>query len=268
MPTEAVGDIAMYYETEGSGDPLILIPYLSTDHACYAFQTPEYSKHFTCVVVDPRGAGMTDKPAGPYSTEHVADDVAQLMEALDIGRAHVAGVSFGAAVGMWLAAKYPERVASLSLHSAWAKTDPFVAAVVRGWQVMARALASVPDTVIQGIFPWCFTPQMYVDKPEFVTALEEFVRGRPVQPVEAFLHQTDAVLAHDVEARLGSIVAPTQITYGRWDLVTSTRFAPALTEGIKNAELLVLEHLSHAGLHEDAAQFNRVTLEFLTRQHL
>jgi pimeloyl-ACP methyl ester carboxylesterase len=159
MPTETVRDIAMHYETEGSGDPLVLIPYLSADHACYAFQTPEYSKHFTCVAVDLRGAGTTDKPAGPYSAEQSADDVAGLMEVLGIDRAHVAGVSFGAAAGMWLAAKYPDRVASLSLHSAWAKTDPFVAAVVKGWQVMAQALGSVAEMVIQGIFPWCFTPE-------------------------------------------------------------------------------------------------------------
>ena len=188
MPTATVRDIAMHYETEGSGDPLILIPYLSADHACYAFQTPEYSKHFTCVAIDLRGAGTTDKPAGPYSTEQMADDVAGLMEALDIDRAHVAGVSFGAAAGMWLAAKYPERVASLSLHSAWAKTDPFLAAVVKGWQVMAQALGSVAEMVIQGIFPWVFTPEMYAEKPEFVAALEDFVRGRPPQPVDAFLH--------------------------------------------------------------------------------
>ncbi len=54
------------------------------------------------------------------------------MEVLDIDRAHVAGVSLGAAAGMWLAAKYPERVASLSLHSAWAKTDAFLAVVGEG----------------------------------------------------------------------------------------------------------------------------------------
>ena len=118
MATVTVGDIAMHYETEGSGDPLILIPYLSADHACYAFQTPDYAQHFTCVAVDLRGSGLTDKPAGPYSTEQLADDVAGLMAAAGIGRAHVAGVSLGAAVGMWLAAKHPERVASLSLHSA------------------------------------------------------------------------------------------------------------------------------------------------------
>jgi pimeloyl-ACP methyl ester carboxylesterase len=268
MPTATVRDIAMHYETEGSGDPLILIPYLSADHACYAFQTPEYSKHFTCVAVDLRGTGTSDKPAGPYSTEQSADDVASLMDVLDIDRAHIAGVSFGAATGMWLAAKYPERVASLSLHSAWAKTDPFIAVVVKGWQAMAQALGSVAELVIQGIFPWCFTPEMYAAKPDFVANLEDFVRGRPPQPVDAFLDQSEAVLAHDAEAQLERIVAPTQVTYGRCDVVTSTRFAPALTEGIKGAELLVFDHLSHAGLHEDAEGFNRVTLEFLTRQKL
>jgi pimeloyl-ACP methyl ester carboxylesterase len=268
MPTATVRDIAMHYETEGAGDPLVLIPYLSADHACYAFQTPEYSKHFTCVAVDSRGAGTTDKPPGPYSTEQIADDIAGLMEVLDIDRAHVAGVSFGAAAGMWLAAKHPERVASLSLHSAWAKTDPFLAAVVNGWRVMARALGSVAEMVIEGIFPWVLTPETYAQKAELVAGLENFVRGRPPQPVDAFLAQSDAVLGHDAEAQLGRIVAPTQVTFGRWDLVTSTRFAPALTNGIEGAELFVFEHLSHAGLHEDPEQFNRVTLDFLTRQTL
>jgi len=68
-------------------------------------------------------------------------------------------------------------VASLSLHSAWAKTDAFLAVVVKGWQVMAPALGSVADLVIQGIFPWCFTPGMYAEKPEVVAGLEDFVRG-------------------------------------------------------------------------------------------
>jgi pimeloyl-ACP methyl ester carboxylesterase len=258
----------MHYETEGSGDPLVLIPYLSADYACYAFQTPAYSKHFTCVAVDLRGAGTTDKPAGPYSTEQAADDVAGLMDALDIERAHVAGVSLGAATGMWLAAKYPERVASLSLHSAWAKTDAFVAAVVQGWQVMARAAGSVADLVIQGIFPWCLTPDVYAEKPEFVAGLEDFVRGRPPQPVDAFLNQCDAVLGHDAEDQLARIVAPTQVTYGGCDVITSTRFAATLTDGIRDSELVIFDHLSHAGLHEDAEEFNAATLEFLTRQRL
>src|SRR5215813_2124007 len=105
MPKVKVNDITMHYEQQGAGEPLVLIPYLAADNACYAFQVAEYAKHFTCISMDPRGAGETDKPAGTYSTELIADDVAGLMQALGVERAHVSGLSLGAAAGLWLAAK-------------------------------------------------------------------------------------------------------------------------------------------------------------------
>jgi pimeloyl-ACP methyl ester carboxylesterase len=77
--------------------------------------------------------GESDKPEGVYSTELFADDVVAFMQAVGIPNAHVFGLSLGAAIGMWLAAKYPNRVKSLSVHSAWAKTDPFLKTVVEGW---------------------------------------------------------------------------------------------------------------------------------------
>jgi len=112
---------------------------LAADHACYAFQVAEYAKHFTCISVDPRGAGETDKPEGVYSTELFADDVGAFMQALGVGRAHISGLSLGAATAMWLAAKYPHKVKSLSLHSGWTKTDPFINAAVEGRRAMAKA---------------------------------------------------------------------------------------------------------------------------------
>src|SRR5215470_7341305 len=105
MPKVQVNGLTMNYNQEGSGEPLILIPYLAADYACYAFQVAEYAKHFTCISVDLRGAGETDKPAGTYSTELFADDIAAFIQALGIQQAHVAGLSLGAATGMWLAAK-------------------------------------------------------------------------------------------------------------------------------------------------------------------
>lgn len=50
-----VNDITMNYDQQGTGEPLIRIPYLAADHACYAFQVTEYAKNFTCISVDPRG---------------------------------------------------------------------------------------------------------------------------------------------------------------------------------------------------------------------
>lgn len=66
MPKVKVNDITMHYDQQGTGEPLLLIPYLSGDCACYAFQVAEYAKYFTCITVDSRGAGETDKPDCVY----------------------------------------------------------------------------------------------------------------------------------------------------------------------------------------------------------
>ena len=265
MPAVNANGISMYYETQGQGEPLVLIPYLAADQACYAFQVAEYAKHFTCITVDPRGAGNTDKPAGTYTTELFADDVAAFMQALGLGPAHVAGLSLGAATGIWLAAKYPDRVKTLSLHSAWPKSDAFLRTVVEGWRVMAKGFGSVTDVVITGIFPWCFTPEFYSAKTEYIQSLADFVRGRPPQPVEAFLRQSEAVLSHDAASQLARITAPTLVTFGRFDLVCSMRFAETLTGNIKNAELHVFEDCAHAPIYQNVEVFNQRTLAFLNK---
>ena len=266
MPRADVGGLTINYDVQGAGEPLLLIPYTSADHASYAFQFPAYTEHFSCIAVDLPGSGESDMPAGPYSTEGYADQIAAFLGAIGIERAHVAGVSLGAAVGLHLAARHPGRVRSLSLHSGWHASDAYLKAVVEQWRALATALPTVADVVIQAIFPWCFTPEMYASRPEFVDTLVDFVRGRPAQPVEAFLAQIDAVVAHDASAVLSEIDVPTQITFGARDLVCSTRFAEPLSSGIAHSELVVFDHLSHAGLHEDPETFNHATLEFLLRQ--
>lgn len=265
MPQTNVDGLTINYDVQGEGQPLLLIPYLSADHACYAFQLPAYTEHFHCISVDLPGSGESDKPPGPYATDTYADQLAGFLGAIGVERAHVAGVSLGAAVGMHLAARHPERVRSLSLHSTWDRSDAYLRAVVEMWRALAGAMDTVADTVIEGIFPFCFTPEMYAERPEFVQALDDFVRGRPAQPREAFLAQTEAALAHDASSVLGQIAAPTLVTFGAHDLVCSTRFADALTGPIADCELTVFDHLSHAGLHEDADAFNAATLDFLRR---
>ena len=265
MPTVQANGIDVYYEVQGEGEPMVLIPYLAINQACYAFQVADYAKDFTCYTVDLRGAGLSGKPEGTYTTELLADDVAAFMQAAGLDRAHISGLSLGAAAGMWLAAKYPARVKSLSLHSAWPATDPFLAVVVEGWRIMAQALDSVTEMVIKGIFPWCFTPELYAARPEYIESLAEFVRSRPMPSVEAFLRQSQAVLSHDARDVLGSIQAPTLLTFGRHDMATSTRFADPIRDVIRGCELVVFEDCSHAPIYENVEEFNQQTLAFLQR---
>jgi pimeloyl-ACP methyl ester carboxylesterase len=266
MPQVNVDGLTINYDLQGEGETLLLIPYTSADHACYAFQLPAYTAHFSCVAIDLPGSGESDTPPGPYSTEGYADQVAAFLSAIGIERAHVVGMSLGAAVAMHLGARHPARVRSLSLHSGWDTSDAYLKTVVGQWRTLVSSLPTVADVVIQGIFPWCFTPEMYAERPEFVDTLVNFVRSRPAQPADGFVAQLDAVVAHDAGPALSEIRAPTLITFGARDLVCSTRFAGRLHGGITDSELVVFEHLSHAGLHEDPEAFNRATLDFLLRQ--
>jgi len=265
MPKVKAGNLTMNYEQQGSGEPLILIPFLTADNACYAFQVADYAKHFTCISVDLRGTGESDKTEGAYTTETLADDIAAFMQALGLASAHISGLSLGAAIGMWLAAKHPARVKSLSLHSGWPKSDPFLKAAIGAIQAAAKSLPTIADVTITAVFPWCFTPELYAAKPDYIESLSAFVRSRPAQSLASFLQQSNAVLEHDAEAQLGKITAPTQITFGRFDLATSTRFADRLKRGIRNSEVLIFEGCAHAPIYENVAEFNEKTLAFLKR---
>jgi pimeloyl-ACP methyl ester carboxylesterase len=264
MPRVKANNITINYDQQGIGEPLVLIPYLSADHACYAFQVAEYSKHFTCISLDLRGTGASDITAGAYTTETLADDVAAFLRAIGVAKAHITGLSLGGAIGIWLAAKNPQMVSSLSLHSAWSKTDPYLKAAVENLQIIAKALGNVQETVIRAIFPLCLTPELYAAKPEYVQSLADFVRSRPAQSVASFLQQSTAVIGHDADAQLAGITAPTLITFGRRDTATSLRFADRL-KTIRNSELMVFEECSHAPIYESVAEFNQKTMQFLKR---
>ena len=80
MPKVKANNITMNYDQQGTGEPLILIPYLSADHACYAFQVAEYAKHFTCISLDLRGTGETDKPECAGLNRHGVGDARALQE--------------------------------------------------------------------------------------------------------------------------------------------------------------------------------------------
>ena len=85
------------------------------------------------------------------------------------------------------------------------------------------------------------------------------------EPLDAFVRQSDAVIAHDADSALSGVKAPTQITFGRHDVVTSTRFGDAMKNAIAGSELTVFEGCAHAPIYEHVDEFNAKTLSFLKR---
>ena len=107
MPKASVNGFKLHYEIEGEGEALVLIPGFASGLSIWTRQTPALSHHFRVVSFDPRGIDASDKPDGPQSIGLLADDVARLLLALHIPRAHILGVSFGGFVAQEFALKYP-----------------------------------------------------------------------------------------------------------------------------------------------------------------
>ena len=142
MPYAQAGDIRLYYEVHGDGPPVLLVPGLGADTRLFSNVVPLLATSRQAVVLDPRGGGLSDKPAGRYSIEQMADDVVGLLGALGIASADVVGYSMGGKIALQLAACYPELVDHLVL-CATAPRAPVTRLFSRRW-FMTNLVSRIP----------------------------------------------------------------------------------------------------------------------------
>jgi pimeloyl-ACP methyl ester carboxylesterase len=139
VPLIAVNGIELYYESHGTGAPLVVLGGLGLDVSEMGMLTGPLAARFRVIAADNRGAGRSAKPPGPYSVEQMAADVAGLMDRLDLPRAHVLGMSLGGRIAMALALAESARVNRLVLVA----TSPRAAGA--RWRVRAgMVVADLP----------------------------------------------------------------------------------------------------------------------------
>lgn len=264
MPTVKVGDINIYYEVHGEGEPLVLIAGLGLDLTGWMFQTPEFSKKYRVIVFDNRGVGRTDAPDTPYSIKMMADDTAGLLDALDIEKAHILGLSMGGFIAQELALKHPQRVKSLILATTGAIEPSLAKHVVDTWVRMFREGVS-PETLIRDFVSWVFTDKFF-ENPEQVQMVIDAMLANPYpQPAYAFARQAAADMEHNTRDRIDQITAPTLVLVGKEDIICPVKLSEELATGIPNAELIVLEGGGHGFSIEIPDKFNQAVLDFLAK---
>ncbi len=114
MPQIKAGSININYDTYGDGEPLLLIMGFGMPGMAWL---PSLSMlpGFQCIYFDNRGTGMTDKPEGVYTVEQMAEDASNLLNALNIPKAKVFGVSMGGMIAQELTLRHPEQVVKVVL---------------------------------------------------------------------------------------------------------------------------------------------------------
>ncbi|HXQ74298.1 MAG TPA: alpha/beta hydrolase [Pyrinomonadaceae bacterium] len=231
MPKVPIDGFQLYYESDGVGEPLVLIPGFASGRSLWSRQVGPLARHFRVISFDPRGVAQSDKPDGPQTISLLADDVAALLTFLGIESAHVVGVSFGGFVAQEFALRHPQMTQSLVLCC----------------------------TSFGG-------PNHVVPEPE---VMKEIMQPRAAGDVSEDMYrvQLQAAVSFNTEARLAAIKSPTLIVSGDADTIVPVQNSYNLTRQIPNAELRLVPGGSHTFFMEQQAdEFNQVVTEWLLRK--
>ena len=248
-------DIA--YERAGEGPPLVFVHGAAEDGRVWRPQLVGLADEFTVVAWDEPGAGRSADVPSDFGLADYAHCLAVLIEALELGPAHVAGLSWGGTVALELYRHRPGLVATLifiGTYAGWKGSLPEeeVRARVAGAHEMVAAPVDEFDPTLPGLFGG--------EPPaEFVPLLEEIAAG--VRP-ESLRTQMLVMAEADQRDVLPRIAVPTLLVWGELDVRSPLTVAHQFAEAIAGAELVVIPGCGHVSNLERPEQVNRAVREF------
>jgi 3-oxoadipate enol-lactonase len=219
MPSIDAGGTELHYLRlrAGSGEPMLLIQGMSATHLTWGrpFLAP-LEEDFDCVVFDNRGMGLSGPAQLPFTTADLAADTIALLDALEIERAHVVGISMGGMVAQELALAHPERIRTLTLGATYCGGPEGTLMDPEDLKMLAAAMASGErEPVYRAMWEINLSPGFRQDETRF----EEFCEMASALPAPraVIVQQMKACGAHDTSTRLGRIEVPTQVIHGTAD---------------------------------------------------
>jgi len=264
MPKVKVGDINIYYEVHGKGEPLVMIPGSASSVGGFFMHIPVFSREYQVIAFDPRGAGRSDAPDITYTMEMMADDLAGLLYAISIDSAHILGASMGGLIAQQFVLRHPKRVRSLILvctscggpHSV-ITTDPEIL------EMYQHPKDLPPKEMFRQNFPLMASREYINNNSGLITQIIEKFMEYPAPP-QGQMRQTQALMAHDTYNHLSEIKAPTLIISGDADRALPVQNSRIMASRIPGAELVILKNAGHL-LIEAGDEPNRIMLDFLRR---
>jgi pimeloyl-ACP methyl ester carboxylesterase len=268
VPFANVNDIEIYYEIHGPPEapPLVLIGGWASYRWIWFRQVPAFKEKYRCVVFDNRGAGRSSKPDQPYSIQMFADDTVGLMDALEIGDAHILGISMGGLIAQQIAISYPEKTRSLIVVSSHFGG---LNQIHMDDRTMAMLIALPTETISKEQaremrYKATFSAEFLNTNKAVLEQIDKWAEKYPT-PVFAQVHQSTAVGEFDSESELKQISAPTLVVHGDSDLAVPTKNGEMIASKIPNSQLVLIEGGSHFSIVERYAEFNNAVMSFLDK---
>lgn len=257
MPFADLDDVRLHYRLDGPEDatPLLLSNSLGTDLDMWTAQMPALSARFRVLRYDTRGHGQSSVPPGPYAIAQLGRDVVALLDHLELGRVHFAGVSMGGMTGMWLGVHAPERIGKLTLANTAARIAPPDLWNARIEKVAAGGMEAISDAVLAR---W-FTPTFAAREPATIAKMKAMMERTPAAGYAACCA---AIRDMDQREAIAAIGAATLVIGGTHDAATPPADGRYLADTIRDARYVELPaaHLSNI---ETAPAFTAALDDFL-----
>jgi 3-oxoadipate enol-lactonase len=248
----------IYWDEEGSGEPLLLIMGLSYASNMWHRTRPFLAPHFRTVAFDNRGIGQSDVPTGVYPIPQMASDAVAVLDAAGIAGAHVFGVSMGGMIAQEFALQYPQRVRSLILGCTNSGGPHVVHAAPEVLQLLMRQ-GMTPEEYGEAVIPYIYdaaTPRARIDE-------DMVFRMKWYPSPQGYTGQLQGILAWEAYSRIAKIAAPTLIIHGETDQLVPVANAHLIAERIPGAKLVLIPHASHIFETDQPGVAIRVIKEFL-----
>jgi 3-oxoadipate enol-lactonase len=263
MKHAKLNGIDIAYRLDGDGAPtrpwLVFAHALGHDHTMWDPQVEAFGRACNILRYDLRGHGRSGAPPGDYTLEQMADDLRELLDLLDIRRGHFVGLSLGAMVGQLAAARWPLRMASLTLAGAACRFSPNMRPL---WANRVAAVRSPKgmDAVIDATISGWFTAAFFATRAADVARAVQVLRRTPV---DGYAGAIAAMSRADLTTRLSAVACPVLVVTGADDRVIPPAHAEQILLHIHQARLRRISGAAHLCNVEQPADFNAVLREFL-----
>lgn len=254
----------LFVVEHGAGEPVLFIPGLGYGTWSWARQVGKVSSVATAILMDNRGAGRSDKPAGPYSIEQLAADAHAVLVQRSARPAHVVGASMGGYIALTLALRHPEAVRSLTLIATTSGGPGSRGVPHRTLAAWAKAAYVGPVEFARTTMPLSFAPGWVEEHP---AEFEELLAIRLSAPTPAAAWRAQfAACAAFLRAGLpaGALPARSVIVHGTADRVVPYSNAAHLSERVNGAPVVTLQDAGHLCWIERAEIVNDIIMRMVT----
>ncbi|MCL2832484.1 MAG: alpha/beta hydrolase [Treponema sp.] len=253
----------VFYETYGSGEPILILNGIMMSTKSWVPFIENFSKSNKLVLVDFFDQGLSARLSGPYDHDIQIGLVGALLEELKLERVNICGISYGAEVGLGFAVRFPQKIRRLVLFNGAARTAPLLADIGHAWNEAANLEGGLAYYL--AAIPVIYSDSFYEREKAWMAKRKETLVPffADAENKKRFVRLTDSSENYDVTGKLDRLDMPVLVVSADKDFLVPRREQEILVDSIRNAHHIILPDCGHASMYEKPLLFSSLTLGFI-----